>query len=224
MKLYFCINQYLTYLAEITGLIERIMEAGTPSLSDLYTFRHDFVRLAAVIPALKSDLNDSLRDEGRGVYDNKRDTLSAFENKCGEAQSLLRTMIANGYECPSASHLLMLFLKKFCHASGRTLASAMSDRIKPTCCKVLLEMSKTFGVDISPRAFIFGGYLDLKECTFNHCFKTMFGLNSVDITELYNSVNVTNRLLCTSNQTPAPPITEDDRCNTNDLFDGAETD
>nr|WIL96200.1 P21 [Carrot closterovirus 3] len=224
MKLYFCINDYLMYIAAISELLNKCLSVEELRIPEFDMFRCEFTRLAAVIPALKSDLNDSFRDEGPGIHGNKKHLLSEFEAKCAEVQARLRKFVADGYACETAQELLMLFLKKFALSSGRSFDSVLTEKIKPLCGSVFVEMSKTFGMDMSPRAFRYGGYLDLKEVSFKYCFKSMIAMSDDGIRGLFDSTDVANALLDTMVRNDWSPPEHQERIDVGDLLENVETD
>lgn len=195
MKLYFSLNEYATYLAEICQLSQDMdftsTEVTIPLLDEL---RLRFTNLTMKIPSLKSDLNDCLRDDSIEMYTKKREKLVAFEKTCSEVQTKFRSVITSGYSVISPLDLLVLFCKRFSEIQGKDASLVLSSRIKPVCDLVLKDMSTSFGVDLSPRAFEFGGFLTSKEFTFSFAFKECFGIDYQKLLRMLRERNTANVL------------------------------
>ncbi|ACT10251.1 p25 [Carrot yellow leaf virus] len=187
MKLYISIYEYIALVSEISRLLDLVSECVSGVTYDKFKeFRYRFVHLTMLIPSLKSDLNDSLRDEGFSMQSEKKEQLVLFEKTCSDVQSKLRRMIVQSYSISSPLDLVVFFCKKHYEMRCCDYSTIMHDKVKPSCDAVLRDISNTFGVDVSPRSFENGGFLTLKDTSFRHLFKDCFGVGEEEIRRLLN--------------------------------------
>ncbi|UNN55317.1 ORF9 [Cnidium closterovirus 1] len=183
MKLYFSVSDYEKLVIRASFLKDRCFNTDSVTKESFSGMRNDLNGVAALIPALKSDINDSKREGDGTVHDRKQLLLRTLEKDCKDSLSLLRSSVVKVLKIQSPKDLIVFILKYGANNTNTPYDVFMKNSVKDGANTALKILSKRVGLDISPTPFDEGEKLRDKKASFEWVLKNEFKMTEGEIME-----------------------------------------